>query len=79
MQDVLARLLLVVLRIYRNFISPAIQIAFDVRCRYDESCSRYAERMVKENGALRGVALATIRFLSCNPWVSIKKDTVRRI
>lgn len=54
------------LRFYRVVISPAVQAAFDVRCRYEETCSRYAERMMRERGFGRGVWLGLKRIAACN-------------
>ncbi len=37
-------------------------------CRYEPTCSRYAEEAVRELGAGRGLLLAAWRLLRCNPW-----------
>ena len=37
-------------------------------CRYEPSCSRYAEQAIRRHGVIRGLALATWRLLRCNPW-----------
>jgi len=49
---------------YRRFISPLL----GPRCRYEPSCSAYAEQAIREYGILRGVVLAGWRILRCNPW-----------
>lgn len=36
-------------------------------CRFDETCSEYAKRMVIEKGALRGFSLGFVRLLKCQP------------
>ncbi|MBI3556890.1 MAG: membrane protein insertion efficiency factor YidD [Deltaproteobacteria bacterium] len=54
--------------IYRLLISPAIQTAFDVHCRFEESCSNYMERALLEHGVLKGTALGVKRILSCSRW-----------
>lgn len=59
----LARALLLPLRGYRRFVSPAIT----PRCRYYPSCSAYAEQAIRELGAIRGTILAAWRLLRCNP------------
>ena len=53
---------------YRVLISPFLMLGFDIRCRYEESCSRYMERKIQEEGLKRGFVLGLKRFLSCNPW-----------
>jgi hypothetical protein len=36
-------------------------------CKYEPSCSRYAEEAIRRYGPLRGTALAAWRLLRCNP------------
>ena len=49
---------------YRRLISPALPR----RCKYEPTCSAYAEQAVREFGILRGLVLAGWRLLRCNPW-----------
>jgi putative membrane protein insertion efficiency factor len=37
-------------------------------CRYEPSCSHYAEQAIRRHGPLRGMALSTGRLLRCHPW-----------
>jgi putative membrane protein insertion efficiency factor len=37
-------------------------------CRFEPSCSRYAEEAVRRHGAARGVALALRRVTRCHPF-----------
>ena len=37
-------------------------------CRYEPTCSHYAEEAIRTHGALRGMVLATGRLLRCHPW-----------
>lgn len=37
-------------------------------CKYEPSCSHYAEQAVRHHGVVRGLALAGWRLLRCNPW-----------
>ena len=60
----LAALILLPLRGYRRFLSPAL----GARCRYYPSCSAYAEEAIRELGAVRGTILAAWRLLRCNPF-----------
>jgi putative component of membrane protein insertase Oxa1/YidC/SpoIIIJ protein YidD len=39
-----------------------------VRCRFEPSCSRYAERVIARDGALVGSLRAGWRILRCGPW-----------
>ena len=59
-----ARVLLVPIRIYRKFISPALPPT----CRFEPSCSAYAVEALTTHGALRGSWLTVRRLLRCGPW-----------
>ena len=50
--------------VYRRLVSPLMP----PRCKYEPSCSAYAEQAVREYGILRGLVLAVWRVLRCNPW-----------
>jgi putative membrane protein insertion efficiency factor len=41
---------------------------FGGQCRFEPSCSSYAEQAIRTRGALRGSALAVWRILRCNPF-----------
>ncbi|MGZ6826990.1 MAG: membrane protein insertion efficiency factor YidD [Mycobacteriales bacterium] len=58
------RALLVPLRFYQRWISPAL----GPRCRFAPSCSAYAAEALQVHGPLRGGLLATRRLLRCHPW-----------
>jgi uncharacterized protein len=66
--NALRRLVLAVflapLRLYSRFVSPALPR----RCRYEPTCSAYAEEAVRELGIVRGSIVAGWRLLRCNPW-----------
>lgn len=68
----LARIVLLPLRGYRRFLSPAMT----PRCRYYPSCSAYAEEAISELGAIRGTILAAWRLLRCNPFAEGGMDPV---
>ena len=52
------------LRLYSRFVSPALPR----RCKYEPTCSAYAEQAVRELGIVRGSIVAGWRLLRCNPW-----------
>jgi putative membrane protein insertion efficiency factor len=52
------------IRAYRRWISPGLA----PRCKYEPSCSSYAEQAIGQYGILRGLVLAGWRLLRCNPW-----------
>jgi uncharacterized protein len=39
-----------------------------VRCRFEPSCSRYAEAVIRRDGALVGTFRTAGRLLRCGPW-----------
>lgn len=48
---------------YRRFVSPALPR----RCKYEPTCSAYAEQAIRELGVLRGLVVAGWRLARCNP------------
>jgi putative membrane protein insertion efficiency factor len=52
------------IRFYQRFVSPVLPR----RCKYEPTCSRYAEQAIREYGILRGLVLAGWRLMRCNPW-----------
>ena len=64
MKRILSAPFLALLWVYRRLISPA----FPRRCRYEPTCSAYAERAIRELGPVRGLIVAGWRLLRCNPW-----------
>jgi putative membrane protein insertion efficiency factor len=62
--DPVVRLLVVVLRLYRQWISPALPPT----CRFFPSCSAYAIEALTVHGMLRGSWLTVRRVLRCGPW-----------
>lgn len=58
------RTLLLLVEAYKVTLAPLIG-GF---CRYEPSCSRYAEEAVVRHGASRGSALAARRVLRCHPF-----------
>ena len=58
------RLLTLLIRAYRYGISPYL----GTHCRFEPSCSRYAEIAITRFGVLRGGGIALRRVLRCHPW-----------
>jgi uncharacterized protein len=63
-RSLLAAPLLLLIAVYRRVISPALPR----RCRYEPTCSAYAEQAIRELGPVRGLSLAVWRLLRCNPF-----------
>ncbi len=52
------------IHLYRMTLSPL----FAGVCRFEPSCSRYAEEAIRAHGPARGTWLAVRRLLSCRPF-----------
>jgi len=59
-----ARAALVAIRGWQVLVSPVLPPA----CRFEPSCSRYAQGAVERRGALRGSWLALCRVARCHPF-----------
>lgn len=65
------QLFLALIRVYQLTFSPETgcfrQFYFaPFKCRFEESCSHYAYRVIKENGAFTGLKLAIQRLSRCH-------------
>ena len=66
-QQMSARLLIGGIHLYRQTTSPWMP-AIGARCRFEPTCSRYAEASIRRHGALVGSARAVGRLARCGPW-----------
>ena len=55
---------ILMIRIYKNLLSPLLPNA----CRYNPTCSQYAEEAIKKYGIFRGIFLGAKRIARCHPW-----------
>lgn len=62
-----ARAELAAVRLYQRTLSPLVGGA-GVRCRFAPTCSRYAEAVIRRDGAVVGTARALWRIARCMPW-----------
>ena len=66
-------LLIALLRIYKQWISPLLPVA----CRFEPTCSEYMMQAIERHGVLRGSSLGLLRLLKCNPFHAGGFDPVR--
>lgn len=69
---VLAAPLLGIVWLYRNGLSPVL----GANCRFQPSCSAYADEALRRYGAFRGGWLALKRISRCHPWGGAGYDPV---
>jgi uncharacterized protein len=57
------------IRLYRSIFSP-LQYLVDPRgfCRFQPSCSCYAQEAIGRHGAIHGTQLTLMRIGRCHPW-----------
>lgn len=60
----MTRLLLLLLRLYKRFLSPLL----GTHCRFYPTCSEYARQALIEHGLLRGIGMAAARVARCHPF-----------
>ena len=56
-------LIVFLIRLYRNFISPLMA----PRCRYLPTCSEYASEAICQHGVIKGGGMALRRLCRCHP------------
>jgi uncharacterized protein len=64
-----AHALLLSIRLYQRFLSPALPAIFGSTCgcRFVPTCSHYAAEAIRVHGAIAGVLLAAVRLVKCTP------------
>ena len=65
-----ARVLLGAIHLYQATLSPRLG-DLGVRCRFQPTCSHYAEGAVRKYGAWTGSWKALWRVLRCGPWTPL--------
>ena len=64
LRDVPRRIVMLPIRGYQKFISPALPPS----CRFTPSCSQYTLEAVSKYGALKGIWLGLRRLIRCHPF-----------
>jgi putative membrane protein insertion efficiency factor len=72
MKRLVLALVLSALRLYRRTVSPLLGPC----CRFEPTCSAYAEEAIHVHGVLRGLGLAAWRVLRCHPFARAGLDPV---
>ena len=72
LNKIVTQFLLGLIKVYRLILSPW----FGSACRYNPSCSRYAEQAIMHHGIVKGLYLSMMRILRCHPWGGQGDDPV---
>lgn len=67
--QVSARLLVAGIDLYQATLSRAMPAA-GVVCRFEPSCSHYAEISIRRFGSVRGTWRSLVRLARCGPWTA---------
>jgi len=66
------KLLLIFVRLYQLTLAPLL----GTQCRFQPSCSCYAQDALKTHGTIKGSILTFKRLLRCHPFASSGFDPV---
>jgi hypothetical protein len=69
---VLQQLICLPIKLYQYLIAPLLPPS----CRFEPSCSHYAESAIKQHGVGKGLWMAIKRLLRCHPWARGGYDPV---
>ena len=72
MRKILIYPLLVLIKLYQNFISPLLPST----CRYSPTCSEYSKQSLVKFGLIKGSIVSIKRIIKCNPWGGSGYDPV---
>lgn len=72
MKKILIYPLLVLIKLYQNFISPLLPST----CRYSPTCSEYTKQSLVKFGLIKGSIVSIKRIIKCNPWGGSGYDPV---
>jgi hypothetical protein len=72
MRKIVSFILLLIIKIYQNVISPL----FPPKCRFSPTCSEYGKQAIIKHGPLTGCWLSIKRIFKCHPWGGNGEDLV---
>jgi len=72
MNKILIYPLLLLIKLYQNFISPLLPST----CRYSPTCSEYSKQSLVKFGLIKGSIVSIKRIIKCNPWGGSGYDPV---
>lgn len=71
-------ILKLLVNLYRWLVSPAVHLVAGppAGCRFEPTCSQYANEAITTLGWIRGSVLTAKRILKCHPWGEMGFDPV---
>jgi uncharacterized protein len=67
---------LMMIRLYQWCISPLLFYFMGTRCRFEPSCSCYAQHAITTHGPFHGIWLTIKRLMRCHPFADSGYDPV---
>ena len=71
-KKVLIKLIVWFISLYQLLVSPW----FGKACRFNPSCSNYAQEAIMRHGIVKGGYLSMMRIIKCHPWGKSGEDPV---
>lgn len=73
----MAKFFILLIRCYRKLLFPfRVALGLHGSCRFQPTCSAYAEEALRKYGFFKGGRLAVKRILRCHPWGGSGYDPV---
>ena len=69
-KKVLIKLIVWFISLYQLLVSPW----FGKACRFNPSCSNYAQEAIMRHGIVKGGYLSMMRIIKCHPWGKSGED-----
>lgn len=64
-----------IISIYQAIMSPVLKNILGAQrfCRFDETCSDYTKRKIKEKGLIAGIIAGSLRLSKCQPFFGFER------
>ncbi len=76
-KPIMKKVVLLMIRLYRLFVSPFLRQTFGYGCRFNPTCSAYALKVIEKHGLVKGLGLTCVRIVHCQPF-SRKADNFQQ-
>ena len=76
MKQLIKKIAMIVIRIYKLTVSPIMFALFGKSCRHEITCSTFTLNKINEKGLVSGLRLGLKRFSSCHPFSKVYTNEV---